>query len=172
MCMKPGVLCLDEPAAGLRPRESGALNHLQRSITAEGGSILLIEPDNGVVMRISDRMVVFDYSCTIAGGRPAQVRDHPKVDRRLSWRRGGGAGGGRGTASGVRNGRVEEVSRRRAAGAAGGRLCEQALPAILDRLDDHPNGERPGCGAQRLIVHPPARYRAPGSGLRLQVRRA
>ncbi|WP_439579973.1 ABC transporter ATP-binding protein, partial [Elioraea sp.] len=79
MCMEPVILCLDEPAAGLNPRESEELNELLRSIKAEGTSILLIEHDMSVVMQISDRVVVLDYGQKIADGPPAQVRDDPKV---------------------------------------------------------------------------------------------
>jgi branched-chain amino acid transport system ATP-binding protein len=79
MCMEPVILCLDEPAAGLNPRESEELNELLRSIKAEGTSILLIEHDMSVVMQISDRVVVLDYGQKIADGPPASVRDDPKV---------------------------------------------------------------------------------------------
>ncbi|TQF80380.1 ABC transporter ATP-binding protein [Elioraea sp. Yellowstone] len=79
MCMEPVILCLDEPAAGLNPRESEELNELLRSIRAAGTSILLIEHDMSVVMRISDRVVVLDYGRKIADGTPAEVRDDPKV---------------------------------------------------------------------------------------------
>jgi branched-chain amino acid transport system ATP-binding protein len=79
MCMEPVILCLDEPAAGLNPRESEELNDLLRSIKAEGTSILLIEHDMSVVMRISDRVVVLDYGQKIADGPPDAVRDDPKV---------------------------------------------------------------------------------------------
>jgi branched-chain amino acid transport system ATP-binding protein len=59
MCSEPALLCLDEPAAGLNARESGALNELLLSIRGERGiSILLIEHDMSVVMEISDRVVV------------------------------------------------------------------------------------------------------------------
>jgi branched-chain amino acid transport system ATP-binding protein len=79
MCMEPVILCLDEPAAGLNPRESEELNGLLRSIKAEGTSILLIEHDMSVVMQISDRVVVLDYGQKIADGPPEAVRDDPKV---------------------------------------------------------------------------------------------
>jgi len=79
MCMEPVLLCLDEPAAGLNPRESEELNGLLCSIKAEGTSILLIEHDMSVVMQISDRVVVLDYGQKIADGPPEVVRDDPKV---------------------------------------------------------------------------------------------
>ena len=80
MCTDPLLLCLDEPAAGLNPRESAELNGLLRAIRDEKGiSILLIEHDMSVVMEISDHIVVLDYGVKIADGAPAAVRDDPKV---------------------------------------------------------------------------------------------
>jgi len=80
MCTEPALLCLDEPAAGLNARESGALSELLLSIRADQGtSILLIEHDMSVVMEISDRVVVMDYGVKIAEGSPNDVRDDPKV---------------------------------------------------------------------------------------------
>jgi branched-chain amino acid transport system ATP-binding protein len=80
MCTEPALLCLDEPAAGLNARESGALSELLLSIRADQGtSILLIEHDMSVVMEISDRVVVMDYGVKIAEGSPQDVRDDPKV---------------------------------------------------------------------------------------------
>jgi len=60
MCTEPELLCLDEPAAGLNPKESLALNNLLRGIRAEGTSLLLIEHDMSVVMEISDHVVVLE----------------------------------------------------------------------------------------------------------------
>jgi branched-chain amino acid transport system ATP-binding protein len=80
MCTDPVLLCLDEPAAGLNPRESAELNDLLLAIRAEFGiSILLIEHDMSVVMKISDHIVVLDYGVKIADGPPQQVRDDPRV---------------------------------------------------------------------------------------------
>jgi branched-chain amino acid transport system ATP-binding protein len=80
MCTEPVLLCLDEPAAGLNPRESAELNELLLAIRAETGiSILLIEHDMSVVMEISDHVVVLDYGVKIADGAPAAIRDDPKV---------------------------------------------------------------------------------------------
>ena len=80
MCTDPVLLCLDEPAAGLNPRESLELNTLLRLIRDHHGtSVLLIEHDMSVVMTISDHVVVLDYGTKIADGRPAEVRDDPKV---------------------------------------------------------------------------------------------
>ena len=80
MCTDPLLLCLDEPAAGLNPRESHELNDLLLAIRADYGiSILLIEHDMSVVMKISDHIVVLDYGVKIADGAPQQVRDDPRV---------------------------------------------------------------------------------------------
>ena len=80
MCTDPVLLCLDAPAAGLNNRESAALNAFLRAIRDEHHiSILLIEHDMGVVMEISDRIVVLDYGLKIADGAPREVRSDPKV---------------------------------------------------------------------------------------------
>ena len=82
MCTEPRLLCLDEPAAGLNPRESAALNELLVSIRDRDGiGVLLIEHDMSVVMRISDHVVVLDYGRKIAEGAPADVRRDPAVIR-------------------------------------------------------------------------------------------
>jgi branched-chain amino acid transport system ATP-binding protein len=80
MCTDPALLCLDEPAAGLNPRESAELNDLLLVIRDKYDiSILLIEHDMSVVMKISDHIVVLDYGVKIADGAPDAVRNDPKV---------------------------------------------------------------------------------------------
>jgi len=80
MCTDPVLLCLDEPAAGLNPRESAELNQLLLSIrTDHATSILLIEHDMSVVMEISDHVVVLDYGTKISDGTPDHVRNDPSV---------------------------------------------------------------------------------------------
>ncbi|MBX4926934.1 ABC transporter ATP-binding protein [Rhizobium binae] len=80
MCTGPELLCLDEPAAGLNPRESATLNALLQNIRAETGtSILLIEHDMSVVMEISDHVVVLEYGQKISDGTPDHVKHDPKV---------------------------------------------------------------------------------------------
>lgn len=82
MCTKPVLLCLDEPAAGLNPRESGDLNQLLTYIREEHQiGLLLIEHDMSVVMEISDHIVVLDYGRMISDGSPEQVRNDPAVIR-------------------------------------------------------------------------------------------
>jgi branched-chain amino acid transport system ATP-binding protein len=78
----PICLCLDEPAAGLNPRESADLNHLLTYIRDEHRiGLLLIEHDMNVVMGISDHIVVLDYGRKISDGSPEQVRNDPTVIR-------------------------------------------------------------------------------------------
>ncbi|MEZ2333529.1 ATP-binding cassette domain-containing protein [Mesorhizobium sp. RCC_202] len=79
MCTGPELLCLDEPAAGLNPKESAALNELLMGIKATGTSILLIEHDMSVVMQISDHVVVLEYGRKISDGNPQSVRTDPRV---------------------------------------------------------------------------------------------
>ena len=82
MCTEPALLCLDEPAAGLNPRESAQLNELLLFIRDQHRiGILLIEHDMSVVMEISDHVVVLDYGRKICDGTPAQVRADPAVIR-------------------------------------------------------------------------------------------
>jgi branched-chain amino acid transport system ATP-binding protein len=79
MCTNPVLLCLDEPAAGLNPRESQALNDLLLKIRTDGCSLLLIEHDMGVVMKISDHIIVLDHGKKIADGTPAEIRNDATV---------------------------------------------------------------------------------------------
>jgi branched-chain amino acid transport system ATP-binding protein len=80
MCTGPALLCLDEPAAGLNPRETAELIALLDQIRrSERIGILLIEHDMRLVMGISDRIVVLNYGRKIADGAPAEVRRDPDV---------------------------------------------------------------------------------------------
>ena len=82
MCARPSLLCLDEPAAGLNPRESYELTELLLEIRRDHDvTMLLIEHDMSVVMRISDYVVVLDHGHCIAEGSPASVRSDPAVIR-------------------------------------------------------------------------------------------
>ena len=82
MCTKPVLLCLDEPAAGLNPRESEDLNRLLLGIrNTEDVAILLIEHDMSVVMGISDHIVVLDYGVKISDGDANHVKNDPAVIR-------------------------------------------------------------------------------------------
>lgn len=80
MAARPRILCLDEPAAGLNPRESAALNELLLSLISEEGiAVLLVEHDMGVVMKVSQRVVVLNYGRKIAEGAPEDIQNDPHV---------------------------------------------------------------------------------------------
>jgi len=82
MCTDPVLLCLDEPAAGLNPRESAELNDLICFIREEHKvAVTLIEHDMSVVMSISDHVIVLDYGRKISDGTPEFVRNDPAVIR-------------------------------------------------------------------------------------------
>ena len=82
MCIGPVLLCLDEPAAGLNPRETAVLNELITYIRDQHEiGVLLIEHDMSVVMDISDYIVVLDYGRKIAEGTPEHIRNDPTVIR-------------------------------------------------------------------------------------------
>jgi branched-chain amino acid transport system ATP-binding protein len=75
----PKLLLLDEPAAGMNPREKAELADLVAAIRERGITVLLIEHDMGLVMRVSDEITVLDYGERIASGRPAEIRNDPRV---------------------------------------------------------------------------------------------
>jgi branched-chain amino acid transport system ATP-binding protein len=79
MATRPTLLCLDEPAAGFNPREKHELMELIRSIREQGYTVLLIEHDMGLVMGVTDRIVVLDFGRLIAEGTPAEIRENPAV---------------------------------------------------------------------------------------------
>jgi len=82
MCTDPKLLCLDEPAAGLNPKESLDLVDLLSMIRAKFGTAqLLVEHDMSVVMGLSDKVVVLEYGRKIAEGTPEQIRHNPTVIR-------------------------------------------------------------------------------------------
>ena len=80
LCVDPLLLCLDEPAAGLNPRESAELNELLTHLaTDEGISILLIEHDMSVVMNVSDHICVLNYGRKISEGTPHEIQNDSNV---------------------------------------------------------------------------------------------
>ena len=80
MCTRPQLICLDEPAAGLNPQETEALSRIIRKLRDEHDlTVLLIEHDMGMVMSISDHIVVLDHGEVIAEGDGAAIRSNPKV---------------------------------------------------------------------------------------------
>ena len=82
MVTRPDILMLDEPAAGLNPKETDDLDALIAELRAEHGvSVLLIEHDMKLVMGISDRIYVVNQGTPLASGTPAAIRNHPVVIR-------------------------------------------------------------------------------------------
>jgi branched-chain amino acid transport system ATP-binding protein len=79
LATEPKLLCLDEPAAGFNPAEKQELNELILKIREQGYTVLLIEHDMNVVMKVSDRVAVLDFGQKIADGLPADVRNNPAV---------------------------------------------------------------------------------------------
>ncbi|HHL2251817.1 TPA: ATP-binding cassette domain-containing protein [Pseudomonas aeruginosa] len=80
MCTRPELICLDEPAAGLNPAETHALSNIVRYLRDHYGiTVLLIEHDMGMVMNISDHIIVLDHGDVIARGNPEQIRHDEKV---------------------------------------------------------------------------------------------
>ena len=75
----PTLLALDEPAAGMNASETVGLRKLLERIRADGTTILLIEHDMKLVMKVCDRVLVLDYGEKIAEGVPGQVQKDPKV---------------------------------------------------------------------------------------------
>jgi branched-chain amino acid transport system ATP-binding protein len=77
----PEILMLDEPAAGLNPRETAEMDEVIRRIAARGITVLLVEHDMKLVMAISERVIVLDHGKCIADAAPATVRANPEVIR-------------------------------------------------------------------------------------------
>ena len=141
MCTEPVLLCLDEPAAGLNPRETGELNELLLAIRDELGiGVLLIEHDMSVVMGISDHIVVLDYGRKIADGTPEAGPQRPRRDQGLSRRGRGGGAAARG------RGRPRRAGRSRSADARG-----RGHPRLL-RPDRGAAGRQPRMSTRGEIV--------------------
>ena len=80
MITKPRVLMLDEPAAGLNPQEKKDLQHLIDDLRKQYGvAVLLIEHDMGLVMGVSERILVMEYGKPIAMGLPEAIRNDERV---------------------------------------------------------------------------------------------
>ena len=80
LATEPRLILLDEPTAGMNPRETETLTALIGTLRRELAlSVLLIEHDMEVVMGISDRITVLDYGTRIAEGTPAEIQRHPRV---------------------------------------------------------------------------------------------
>jgi branched-chain amino acid transport system ATP-binding protein len=79
LATEPSLLLLDEPTAGMNPRECADLMDLIHRIRKKNISVIIIEHQMNVVMNISERVVVLDYGEKIAEGRPEEVQKDPKV---------------------------------------------------------------------------------------------
>ncbi len=79
LMVRPRLLLLDEPAAGLNTAETSTLGDLLLRIREQGVTLLLIEHDMALVMRVSDDVVVLNFGQKIAEGSPAAIRDDPRV---------------------------------------------------------------------------------------------
>lgn len=80
LAMKPKVLFLDEPAAGMNPEETADLTRLIRQIQREFHiTVLLIEHDMSLVMNLAERIYVLDHGSLLAEGTPAQIQQNPAV---------------------------------------------------------------------------------------------
>jgi branched-chain amino acid transport system ATP-binding protein len=80
LALKPRVLLLDEPTAGMNPRESAAfVDFVHRVRDEKQVSVLLIEHDMSVVMRVSERITVLDRGTKIAEGSADDIKSHPQV---------------------------------------------------------------------------------------------
>lgn len=80
LATKPTLLLLDEPAAGMNPAETAELTELIARLRTDFGlTILLIEHDMSLVMKICERIYVLDHGVVIAAGTPDEVRANPKV---------------------------------------------------------------------------------------------
>jgi branched-chain amino acid transport system ATP-binding protein len=75
----PKLICLDEPAAGMNPKESVKLNDVIFGIRDRGVTVLLIEHDMKVVMNLAERIYVLDFGKLIAHGGPAEIQSNPAV---------------------------------------------------------------------------------------------
>lgn len=80
LCMEPDVLMLDEPVAGMNSTETARVARLIEHIRSDLGiTVLLVEHDMGMVMRLADHVTVLDFGVMVASGEPSEVQADPKV---------------------------------------------------------------------------------------------
>jgi branched-chain amino acid transport system ATP-binding protein len=79
LAARPRILFLDEPAAGLNPKETHEIDELVRKVADSGVTVVLVEHDMKMVMNISDRILVLDYGKKLAEGSAREVRANPDV---------------------------------------------------------------------------------------------
>jgi branched-chain amino acid transport system ATP-binding protein len=79
LAARPRLVFLDEPAAGLNPKETSEIDELVRKVADSGVTVVLVEHDMKMVMNISDRILVLDYGKKLAEGTAKEVRNNPDV---------------------------------------------------------------------------------------------
>jgi branched-chain amino acid transport system ATP-binding protein len=79
LAVQPKLLLMDEPAAGLNDTETLEMRDLIRRISESGITVLLVEHNMGLVMEVSDRILVIDYGSRLAEGEPTEIQNDPKV---------------------------------------------------------------------------------------------
>jgi branched-chain amino acid transport system ATP-binding protein len=79
LAIKPQIILLDEPAAGMNPQEKLVLAEMVQAISKTGVTVFLVEHDMKFVMGISNKIAVLDYGVKIAEGTPEEIRANPKV---------------------------------------------------------------------------------------------
>jgi branched-chain amino acid transport system permease protein len=79
LAMDPALIAMDEPAAGLNPKEVQDLDELITRISARGSAVLLVEHHMDLVMGISDRITVLDHGEKLAEGTPSEIQANPRV---------------------------------------------------------------------------------------------
>ena len=80
LCMQPELLLLDEPSSGLNPEETDELVYWIRDIVTEmGATVMMVEHDMSLVLRVSSRVVAMNQGRVIAVGTPQEVQSHPEV---------------------------------------------------------------------------------------------
>jgi branched-chain amino acid transport system permease protein len=79
LASSPRVMLLDEPTAGMNPAEVAAIAELIRGVALAGHSVLLVEHNVKLVMKVCDRITVLDFGKVIADGTPAEVSNDPAV---------------------------------------------------------------------------------------------
>jgi branched-chain amino acid transport system ATP-binding protein len=79
LAMKPRLIFLDEPAAGLNPKETIEVDHLVRKVADSGVTVVLVEHDMKMVMNLTERILVLDYGKKLTEGTGAEVRRNPDV---------------------------------------------------------------------------------------------
>ena len=164
LAIRPAVLLLDEPAAGLGRRDTADLGGLLRRIADAGVAVVIVEHDMSLVMEISDHVYVLDAGACIAEGPPAQVRSDPQVREAYLGARDFGSAG-RAASATVGDDRVLEV-----AGLTAGYGAAPVLRDIALALRD---GEMAavlganGAGKSTLMRTVTGLHRAEGGSVRL-----